>query len=82
MEMRFPHKAARADTQMVPPSSPGQPVLEAPRLRQAEGLPADGKLICLDVSQEWFNIGKPFIEKAGVLNRIDFRVGQALDSLN
>ena len=49
----------------------------------AEGLAAiDGKLICFDISQEWFDIGKPFTEKAGVLDRIGSRVGNPLGSLD
>ena len=47
----------------------------------ARGLPADGQLICCDVSEEWTSIGRPFWEKAGVADRIDLRIGLALETL-
>jgi caffeoyl-CoA O-methyltransferase len=47
----------------------------------ARGLPADGKLLCCDVSDEWTSIGRPFWEKAGVADRIDLRIAPALDTL-
>ncbi len=47
----------------------------------ARGLPEDGLLICCDVSEEWAAIGRPFWERAGVANRIDLRIGPALETL-
>ncbi len=47
----------------------------------ARGLPEDGLLICCDVSEEWAVIGRPFWERAGVADRIDLRIGPALDTL-
>jgi caffeoyl-CoA O-methyltransferase len=47
----------------------------------ARGLPADGKLLCCDVSDEWTSIGRPFWEKAGVADRIDLRIAPALETL-
>ncbi|MEE2675286.1 MAG: class I SAM-dependent methyltransferase [Myxococcota bacterium] len=47
----------------------------------ARGLAADGQLICCDVSEEWTSIGRPFWEKAGVADRIDLRIGPALETL-
>jgi caffeoyl-CoA O-methyltransferase len=47
----------------------------------ARGLPADGKLLCCDVSDEWTRIGRPFWEKAGVADRIDLRIAPAADTL-
>ncbi len=47
----------------------------------ARGLPADGQLICCDVSEEWTSIGQTFWEKAGVADRIDLRIGPALETL-
>ncbi len=47
----------------------------------ARGLPEDGELICCDVSEEWTRIGQPFWEKAGVADRIDLRIGPALETL-
>jgi caffeoyl-CoA O-methyltransferase len=47
----------------------------------ARGLPADGKLVCCDVSDEWTSIGRPYWEKAGVADRIDLRIAPALETL-
>ena len=47
----------------------------------ARGLPADGRLICCDVSEEWTSVGRPYWEKAGVANKIDLRIAPALDTL-
>ena len=47
----------------------------------ARGLPADGKLICCDVSDEWTSIGRPYWEKAGVASRIDLRIAPASETL-
>lgn len=47
----------------------------------ARGLPSDGELICLDVSDEWTSVGRPFWDQAGVAALIDLRLGSALDSL-
>jgi caffeoyl-CoA O-methyltransferase len=47
----------------------------------AMGLPDDGKLICCDISEEWTATGIPFWEKAGVREKIDLRIGPAIDTL-
>jgi caffeoyl-CoA O-methyltransferase len=47
----------------------------------ARALPADGRLICCDVSEEYTAIGKRYWERAGVADRIDLRIGPALDTL-
>ena len=47
----------------------------------ARGLPADGRLICLDASREWTDIARGFWKRAGVADKIDLRIGPALDSL-
>jgi predicted O-methyltransferase YrrM len=47
----------------------------------ARGLPADGKLIACDVSEEWTSIGRRYWEKAGVADRIDLRIAPALETL-
>ncbi|MEV4474709.1 class I SAM-dependent methyltransferase [Nonomuraea sp. NPDC049504] len=47
----------------------------------ARALPADGKLIACDVSTEWTDIAKPFWERAGVADRIELRIGPAVDTL-
>lgn len=51
-------------------------------LATALALPDDGKVIAFDVSREYYDIGRPFIEKAGVAHKVDFREGPALDGLD
>ena len=50
-------------------------------LAVAAALPADGKLVCCDVSAEWTAIGQRYWNEAGVANRIDLRLAPALDTL-
>lgn len=47
----------------------------------ARGLGEDGRLIACDISDEWTAVGRPFWEKAGVSDRIDLRIGPALETL-
>jgi caffeoyl-CoA O-methyltransferase len=47
----------------------------------ARALPADGKLVCCDISDEWTRIGRRAWQRAGVADRIDLRLGPALDTL-
>jgi caffeoyl-CoA O-methyltransferase len=47
----------------------------------ARGLPADGKLICCDVSEEWTSVGRKYWEQAGVADRIDLRIAPAVETL-
>jgi predicted O-methyltransferase YrrM len=50
-------------------------------LAVAQALPADGTLVCCDVSREWTDVGRPFWHEAGVAERIDLRLAPALDTL-
>ena len=50
-------------------------------LALARGIGPDGKLLCLDVSEEWTAIARAAWEKAGVADRIELRIGPALDTL-
>lgn len=47
----------------------------------ARGLPADGHLLCCDVSEEWTAIARRYWEKAGITDRIELRLGPAADTL-
>jgi len=38
--------------------------------------------LALDVKREYYDMGLPFIEKAGVAHKIDFREGPALPFLD
>jgi caffeoyl-CoA O-methyltransferase len=47
----------------------------------ARGLPDDGRLLCLDVSEEWTSIARRYWERAGVAPKIELRLGPAADTL-
>ncbi|RXS69939.1 O-methyltransferase [Streptomyces sp. TM32] len=47
----------------------------------ARGLPADGSLITCDVSAEWTALAQDFWARDGVGDRIELRLGPALDTL-
>ncbi|HTO59124.1 MAG TPA: class I SAM-dependent methyltransferase [Pseudomonadales bacterium] len=51
-------------------------------LAVAEAMPADGKLICCDVSDEWTSIGKKHWAAAGVAHKIDLRLAPAVTTLD
>lgn len=46
-------------------------------LSMAKALPADGRVVSLDISDKWPKIGKKYWTSSGVAERIDFRVGPA-----
>ena len=50
-------------------------------LAMAQALPDDGKIIACDHSDIWTKVATPFWEQAGVLHKIDLRLGEALDTL-
>ncbi|GAA3485432.1 O-methyltransferase [Streptomyces yanii] len=50
-------------------------------LAMAQALPADGRLIACDISEEWTAYGREAWEKAGVADRIELRIAPALDTL-
>ncbi|MGY1840875.1 MULTISPECIES: O-methyltransferase [unclassified Modestobacter] len=43
----------------------------------ARGLPADGRLTCLDRNGEWTAVARRYWERAGVADRIELRLGDA-----
>lgn len=47
----------------------------------ARGLPATGRLICCDTSQEWTSIALKYWRMAGVEDKIELRLGPALQTL-
>ena len=47
----------------------------------ARALPAGGRLICIDASEEWTAIARKYWEKANVQERIELRLGQAIPLL-
>ena len=50
-------------------------------LSVARALPSDGRLICCDVSKEFTDVARRYWAKAGIADRIELRLGPALDSL-
>jgi predicted O-methyltransferase YrrM len=50
-------------------------------LAVAQALPADGRLICCDVSEEWTNVARRYWDEAGLTKKIELRLGPALDTL-
>src|SRR5581483_9410264 len=47
----------------------------------ARGLPADGHLLCCDISEEWTAIGREAWKRAGLDDRVELRIGPAIDTL-
>lgn len=50
-------------------------------LLTAAALPADGRLVALDISAEYTSVAQSYWQQAGVDERIELRLGPALDSL-
>ena len=47
----------------------------------ARGLAASGRLLCCDISAEWTSVARKYWEKAGLADRIELRLGPAIDTL-
>lgn len=47
----------------------------------ARALPADGRLLCCDLNEQWTGIGRRYWERAGVANKITLKLGPAADTL-
>ena len=45
------------------------------------GLADGGRLLCCDVSDEWTSVARRFWQKAGVADRIELRLGPAIETL-
>lgn len=50
-------------------------------LHIARGLPDDGKLVCLDSSDEWTNLARRYWDEAGLSHKIELRLGDAHQTL-
>lgn len=48
----------------------------------ARGLAPGGSIICCDISEEYTSIGRKYWERAGVADRVDLRIGPAVDTLH
>ncbi|MXX32390.1 MAG: methyltransferase domain-containing protein [Chloroflexi bacterium] len=53
----------------------------ASALAVAQALPDDGRVIACDMSEEWTTIARRYWADAGVADKIDLRLGPALDTL-
>jgi caffeoyl-CoA O-methyltransferase len=45
-------------------------------------LPSEGRIVCCDVSEEWTSVARRYWAEAGVADRIDLRLGPALETLD
>ena len=50
-------------------------------LAVASELPADGKLVCCDVSEEWTSVARRYWQEAGVADRIELKLAPATETL-
>ena len=50
-------------------------------LAVALALPKDGRLVACDVSEEWTSVGRKHWAEAGVADKIELRLGPALETL-
>jgi caffeoyl-CoA O-methyltransferase len=51
-------------------------------LAVALALPEDGKAVCCDVSKEYTDLARRYWEEAGVLSKIELRLGPAVETLD
>lgn len=51
-------------------------------LAVALALPAEGRLVACDISEEYTAVGRRYWAEAGVADKIDLRIGPALDTLD
>jgi caffeoyl-CoA O-methyltransferase len=47
----------------------------------ARGLADGGRLLCCDINTEWTSVARKYWEKAGLTDRIELRLGPAIDTL-
>jgi caffeoyl-CoA O-methyltransferase len=50
-------------------------------LSVARALPADGKLLCLDVNEEWTSIARRYWERSGIASKITLKLAPAVETL-
>ena len=48
----------------------------------ALALPADGRVVACDVSEEWTAVARRFWQKAGVADKVDLRIAPAVETLD
>ena len=65
----------------APRRSRSAPLPAIPPICIARGLAAGGRLLCCDISEEWTSVARKYWEKAGLADRIELRLGPAIDTL-
>lgn len=48
----------------------------------ALAMPPDGTIVCCDISDEWTSVARRYWAQAGVADRVDLRLGPALDTMD
>jgi predicted O-methyltransferase YrrM len=48
----------------------------------ALAMPPDGTMVCCDISEEWTSVARRYWAEAGVADRVDLRLGPALETLD
>jgi caffeoyl-CoA O-methyltransferase len=51
-------------------------------LTVAQALPPDGRIVACDINEEWTSIAREHWKRAGVVEKIDLRIGPAVDTLD
>jgi caffeoyl-CoA O-methyltransferase len=51
-------------------------------LAVALAMPPEGSMVCCDISRDWTDVARRYWQRAGVADRIELRLGPALDSLD
>ena len=47
----------------------------------ARHLPRDGRVLCCDINEEWTSVARRYWQRAGVAEKIDLRIGPAVETL-
>jgi predicted O-methyltransferase YrrM len=48
----------------------------------AMAMPSDGTIVCCDISDEWTSVARRYWAEAGVADRVDLRLGPAIDTMD
>jgi predicted O-methyltransferase YrrM len=51
-------------------------------LAMATALPPGGRIVAIDISEQWAAVGKEYWKQSGCADRIDLRIGPAIDALD